>query len=150
VERDACSVNAHRRGSVGPTTSIAFSVTANHRSSRLGSILAFLGRGDFAVEKGAIHSDGTVARESVWVSEPLAVGTDKGETVSKWLNEHAHSLQTLLADNWELTLEIRVVAADPITSLSLDPGLLDAVRMLDGLSVQIIIYPKPKLQNFDY
>jgi hypothetical protein len=140
MERTA--VKRDRRG----RSSVRFGLTATHAERPVDDVVALLGPADLGVSRGERHSDGSVVRESIWISSRIELETSAlAVSLMEWLVGNAIAIRRLIAEGWHLTLGIVVIAVDPITSLALGTDLLPALSDFDGLAVEIDVLPKPRI-----
>jgi len=120
-------------------------VTLEHAVSSVADVKAALGPGRLEFERGSGDSDGLQRESSIWTGGPgqgelNALGSDAAE----WLAAHEEQLSRLKTDGWNILLELGIIAREPVTSVSLPRGLLQAVAARE-ISMEIVIFPKPVL-----
>lgn len=98
------------------------------------------------MDSGERAPTGALAAESTWVSDPIEVSDEAGwaEPLS-WLAEHVSSVEALHGLGWQVELEIRVVARDPLTKARIPNELIQLLAQFESLPVWLFILPKPTL-----
>jgi len=127
-------------------TVITVRFRAYHTTRPLSDVVSVLGRAELerSIDDDAGEDDGTPL--TVWVREIVpSTSTDPLTDAASWMIDHNQQVEQLCLDNWELHLDIDMVARDPISSLVVPHRLMQEVSRHQCLSLEFSVYPKPNL-----